>query len=282
MQPPCVFDYDDYRHFLEDWFEHRKATNPRFSHRAFARKVGSSDPSVLRNIISGRRPLSTARIDSFCAALTLDPDQEAYFRALVDLAHAPHDDVRRHAGARLAELRRQWSGPNVAGERLGYLSRWYFPAIVELSRVPGFRAHPAWVSARLSPSITEATAADALQRLTDWGYLARTPDGWHPSEPHRHTDVEVDGRANMGQHHDLREISGAWLERVGEGDRAAQDATAFLTMTVAIPSERMSELRQELFRLTFEMAELAEGLDGDPDRVIQLQVQAFPLTKLLS
>ena len=39
MSLPDLYAYLDYRKYLEDWFDARKAANPRFSHRMFARRA---------------------------------------------------------------------------------------------------------------------------------------------------------------------------------------------------------------------------------------------------
>ena len=51
MSSPDIFDYADHVRFLEDWYQARKDANPRFSHRALARKLHSSDPSAFLNVL---------------------------------------------------------------------------------------------------------------------------------------------------------------------------------------------------------------------------------------
>ena len=58
-----LFDYDDYRRFLEDYFEEQKSLKPVFSHRFFAAKAGFSSSSYCLNVIRGRFNLSIKSID---------------------------------------------------------------------------------------------------------------------------------------------------------------------------------------------------------------------------
>src|SRR5690349_8932600 len=53
-----VFDYGNFREYLVDWFEAAQRLDSRVSHRWFAQRLGSSNPSVLHNVISGRRSLT--------------------------------------------------------------------------------------------------------------------------------------------------------------------------------------------------------------------------------
>lgn len=279
MEAPDVFAYDDHRHFLEDWFHYQKANRKGFSHRWLARRVASTDPSVLANVISGRRPLTAARVPDFARALELEGPALEYFAALVARDGASHPEVRQRAEARVRDLRRRHEGPNVPKERYGFFSRWYYAAIVEMSHTAAFRAEAGWVAGNLEPELEEDEAAEALEQLKDWGFLVETPSGWVSSEEHHHTDTEVKGLGNMGQHLDLHEIAGGHLLKLSGGDLPTWESTTFLTTTVAIPSGRTTELRERLFQLLFECAELAEGLEGEKDRVVQISLQAFPLSK---
>lgn len=118
-----IYDHIDLRHYLDAWFRSRKASNPRYSHRAFALKLKSRDPSVLLNIIRGRRRLPFERIDAFVLVLGLDLQRAEYFRGLVRLAYAPDEAGRREARATLERLRGAARGASAgAPEALAHAS----------------------------------------------------------------------------------------------------------------------------------------------------------------
>lgn len=46
-----LFSYDDYRKFLQDYFEEQKSQSTAFSHRFFAAKAGFKTSSYCLNVI---------------------------------------------------------------------------------------------------------------------------------------------------------------------------------------------------------------------------------------
>ena len=58
MTWPDVHNYLDYRIFLSDWLQWKKEASPRFSHRGFVRRVGQKSPSLLVDIVAGRRSMT--------------------------------------------------------------------------------------------------------------------------------------------------------------------------------------------------------------------------------
>lgn len=66
-----IFDYSDYRQYLADCYLNKKASNPSYSHRVFAKQAGLSSPSHLLMIIKGTRNLSLKTIPKFAEGLKL-------------------------------------------------------------------------------------------------------------------------------------------------------------------------------------------------------------------
>ena len=112
MDTPDIYAYLDYRAFLSTWFDARKAQNPRFSHRLFARLAGQKSPSLLLQVIQRKRNLSEVTAPEFARAMKLDPDETSFFFALV----APEHSAGLHLKA-LARISRIFKS-SVLRERL--------------------------------------------------------------------------------------------------------------------------------------------------------------------
>ena len=147
---PDIFEYLDYRAFLRDWFEARKAANPRYSHRLFARLAKQKSPSLLLHVMEGRRNLTAATRESFLLALKLDEGGARFFRDLVDLDQATTDSDKEAAWTRIRATRRFRESRRIEGAAYDCLSHWYYAAIHELANCPGFHGEPAWVARRRS------------------------------------------------------------------------------------------------------------------------------------
>ena len=65
---PNIFNYQDYRKFLGDYYEEKKASNSAFSYQNFSRKAGFASKSFVFNVINGRKNLSRASVVKMCQA----------------------------------------------------------------------------------------------------------------------------------------------------------------------------------------------------------------------
>ena len=79
--PPHLQNYLDYKDFLRDWFDWKKEVSPRFSHRAFARRMGQSSPSIGVDLVAGRRRITPALQEPLCKALKLKAEERRYLPA---------------------------------------------------------------------------------------------------------------------------------------------------------------------------------------------------------
>jgi uncharacterized protein (TIGR02147 family) len=75
----------DYREFLALCFEALKAKNKGMSYSLLARRAGFSARSYTREIMTGKKPVTTKSFDALASALTLSKDAAAYLRLLLAL-----------------------------------------------------------------------------------------------------------------------------------------------------------------------------------------------------
>jgi len=88
-----IFEYDDYRAYLRDLYEHLKKTGTHFSYRSFSSKAGFRSPNILKLVIDGKRNLSPQSVQKFARALNLKKDEAEFFRILVNLNQAGSVDA---------------------------------------------------------------------------------------------------------------------------------------------------------------------------------------------
>jgi uncharacterized protein (TIGR02147 family) len=274
---PNVFDHADHRTFLQTWFQAKKDVNPSFSHRAFARRLGSTNPSLLVNILSGRRRISPDQLEAFVRVVGLEGPAAEYFRLLVRFGQAEDADERHRAWAAITELRSRLQAPEIDSSRFLYLSDRLYPAVLELSRCVGFRADPAWIAARLTPPVPTERAAEALALLERLGFLVREGDRLVPAEPVVRTSANVARLGSFGYHRQTNELVGELLDRVWDPEAGIADETAFLGLTLAVPQERLADLRRLLWEAQLQIAHQCEAWDA-PDRVVQVTIQMYPVS----
>lgn len=276
---PDLYSYLGYRDYLRDWFAARKAADKRYSHRLFARRAGVSSPSLLKEVIAGRRNLTAATLAGFLNALNLSEDDAAFFQALVQLDQAATDEERNAAWEQVASSRRFRSARPIEGATVRYLSNWYCPAIRELALCGTFQNDPDWVRQQLQPRITRAEARQALETLFALGLLEEDDQGKvRAVDVSLATPHEVAGLAAHNYHHQM--LQQAW----DSIERADPDERHLLGVTVAIPEALVPLLKRELDAFQERLLHLCDdaiaGEEAQPaERVFQLQLGLFPLTR---
>jgi uncharacterized protein (TIGR02147 family) len=76
--------YDDFKIYLNDFYEDQKKRFPHFSYRYFGGKAGLKSPSHFMEIIRGKRKLTSKMLDSFIKGLGLTESDARYFTTLVN------------------------------------------------------------------------------------------------------------------------------------------------------------------------------------------------------
>ena len=268
---PDITRYLDYRAYLRDWYEARKAANPRFSHRAFVRRTGQKSPSLLADVIHRRRNLTPQLVGAFARAMKLPAADARLFALLVRLDQEKDNDARNAVWQELAATRRFREARQLEGESFRYLSEWWYPAIRELAAREDFEADPAWIARRLRPRITEAQARQALEALFDLGMLVEQDGEVRQAEGAVVTPREVLGIAVDNYHRGM-------LGLAREGIRGFKAAERhYIGVTAGIPESLMPELKAELNAFAERLLELCDGAE-QTERVVQLELALFPLS----
>ena len=271
--PPDLFAYLDHRLFLRDWFDWKKSTNARFSHRMFARLAGQRSPSLLMHVIRGERSLTKATCAAFSRAMSLDREERAFFALLVAFDRADNNAERNLIWERLSASRRFVAAWSIAGSSFRYLSRWYYPAIRELVACPGFVADPAWIAASLRPKITPAQASEALDLMLELGLLAKDEAGHITlTEATVVTPHQVHGLAVHNYHQGMISRGSESIERFPSQERHLS------ALTVSIPASLVEQLKDEIDAFQERILDLCEREGAAADRVYQFNMQLFPLS----
>ncbi len=273
---PDIFGYLSYREFLGDWFAAQKAADRRYSHRLFARRANVRSPSLLGEVISGRRNLTPATAEGFCRAMRLSHDQARFFDDLVRFDQAAPTELKNQAWQRIAASRRFRNARPVDEGMMRYLSNWHYPAVRELAWRADFQADPAWIAAELQPQITVAQARDALDTLVELGMLQQREvhgvERLAPAEVSLATAHQLAPLAAVNYHHGMLDRAKDALDQVPGAQRH------LCAVTVAIPEDLVPVLKAELDAFQERMLHLCDEQIDRAERVYQLNLQLFPLS----
>lgn len=270
---PDLYRYLSYRDWLRDWYAAQKEADSRFSHRLFARRASVRSPSLLNEVIVGKRNLTSRTLEGFCRACRLTHAEAGFFADLVAFDQADTDAERNEAWERIAARRRFQEARPVEGAMVTYLSTWYLPAIRELALRPDFRADPRWVSERLRPKITVAEAKKALATLETLGMLRISEDGTaEPVDVSVSTPNEVSGLAAHNYHRQMLQRAIDGIEGFDPSERH------IVAATVAIPVDLLDRLKEEIGNAAQRLMHLCDEASDRAERVYQLHMALVPLS----
>jgi uncharacterized protein (TIGR02147 family) len=283
-----IFDYSDYRLFLRDWLQTQKADGHPITYQALGEAAGFASKGFLTQILQGKTKLPERMIGAFAKALDLRKKERDYFDLLVRFNQAKR-------ASRSAELHKRIQEEFHAGvkapalKRFEYCRKWYCSAIRSLLGYYAFSGDFADLAKQLEPPITAAQAKRAVNLLMELGLIQRKEDGFYHLADRHLTSGEV---IHLTSGETIHLISGEAIashaviqfqrETMDLAKEALEtfptDARSGSTLTLGLSEAGYRALEEKLQVLRREMAEIAR-FDKRIDRVIQVNLHAFPLTR---
>jgi uncharacterized protein (TIGR02147 family) len=170
------FEYLNYRKLLKDLYDDRKASNPNFSYRFIAQKVGFTSAGFFTNIIQGKRNISPEFIFKFAEVFKLKKSETEYFELLVNFDQAKDHSRKRFYFEKILGHKKSRIKITDA-QQYEFYSTWYYTAIRELIDIFPFKGDFEDLARRVSPPIKPAEAKKAVELLEQIGFIRKNSDG---------------------------------------------------------------------------------------------------------
>ncbi len=244
----------DYREWIGREYSARKARNPRYSIRAFARLLGVSKTS-LAAVLAGKRHLSER------AALRV-AEKLGFSKKRVD------EMVSRIRGDGPERFDSQFLP--VEDDVFRLIADWHHYAILSLAETAEASSEPAWVAARLGLRVPVARAA--LKRLYRMNLLDPAC-GTRLIRSTRGLSTSIDVPSAALRRHHAQNLSRA-KKSLLEDPVTARDVGS---ITMAIDPAKLPEAKRRLREVRRELAAFLET--GVRSEVYTLAVQLFPNTR---
>ncbi|MDD9933225.1 MAG: TIGR02147 family protein [Myxococcales bacterium] len=275
-QRPNVFEHRDYRGYLRAFYGHRKRAEYGFSLRAFSRQAGLRSSNYLKLVMDGDRNLSPEMAARFAQTCGLRGEAADYFCELVSFNQARSAAERDRAYARIKRFRGYRKVYKLDKAQEAYHSRWYIPAVRELVAARGFREDPRWIARTLRPTISPGEAKHALDVLLELALLERGSDGRL-----RQCAPLVETPEGPLSHH-LVTFHRAMMQRAAEARGAVpRERREIASLPLCLSDAQAAALKLELERFREELLQRYQS-GGDACRVVQLNLQMFPLSDAVS
>lgn len=247
---PIVYNYNNYRNFLSDWFQYQKKQQTNFSGARFAKAAGYSSSPLLGMVIRGDRNLSSQFIRAFIRGLSLAENEGRYFETLVLLNQSDTQQDKDYYRHKLEQLT---ADPNInrafhkLGESSEFVQSWSFPIIRELiDKVPAAHSRSIpnaahWLFFQLYGTVSISQIEQNILRLIQTGLIReREKGGWTSANGKVVLDPKTKNR-------DAQLFHRAFLSTLAQlATHIPQNAREFGFITLSVSSEEFDEIREEV------------------------------------
>ncbi len=266
-----VKEYLDYRDFLRDYYIETKKTKPFYSLRYIGCKIGV-DPSHLVKIFHRKRHIGNSLIEVFIKHCGLSGSDADYFANLVRFNKSKSD---REGGIYFEKMLalKGVGARKLEKSQYEFYTKWYHSAILTLLDFYPFTDNYAELAAKLSPPITEARARRSIALLDRLGLIRKNPDGrWELT----HKVITTGEHCRSIAVHAFQE---ATMRLAVEAlHRHPAEKRNISTVTVTIAENKLDRINELIARFRENLLKIAYE-ETNPDKVYQLNIQFFPLTK---
>jgi uncharacterized protein (TIGR02147 family) len=276
MKP--VTTYTDFRTYLSDWIKDRKSQGLPGSNRWFAMKMGINSTSWLTMVLKGSKGLSKVTANRISEILRHSPIELRYFETLVSFNQARSLDERNKYYGELVSLQKLKDVLTVKPSQYDFYSTWYHSVVRSLvgmfSIKAGVDAHEQ-LAAMVSPPITPAQARKSIELLEKLGFICINTQGFYELS---------DGAITSGENTKSLGIANFQKETMRLAQEALDRYTTseryFGTVTIGVGYSAFDKIKELLIDTSNKIAEIANA-DAEGQRVYQINLQAYPLSKVI-
>ena len=270
-----IYDYSDYRKFLQEFHELEKSLDPTFSYRIFAAAI-DIDASLLVKILQGKRHVSAKNIEAFVQFFHFKEGKAEYFREMVAYGKAKNDEqVRKHFET--LQKMRPSSCRELDEARYRYFQQWFYPMIRSALDVFDYRGpeHAAALGDCCIPKISASQVENAVDALSQLGLAHKRKDGRIvPTDAHLKTKEHWLSASISDYQKSIAELA---HRSIAETPKEERDIS---TLTMALDSTQIQRIRDIIAEARKSIVNVANSMPSQIcDSVYQLNFQLFPMMK---
>jgi uncharacterized protein (TIGR02147 family) len=269
-----VFKYNNYRHYIRDYYLEKKRTTGYFTYRYFAQRAGFASPVFIKVVIAGKANLSNKSIEKLCQAMDLPLADCEYFKNLVWFNQAKTAEKKHQFLEKLRDLNQQYSAEVLETDKYDFYSKWYYSVLREI--VPNCDLYDdfAALGALLTPALKKRETKKAVKLLEQLQLLQKQADGsYKQARKLISTGSEVESLAVRDLHLQMANLAEEAIENIPKKERDISGLTMGMSRnTYKRIIEELKNFRERIIRI------IAEDEDT-VDQVYRLNLQFFPLSK---
>ncbi len=269
---PNIFNYIDYREYLEDFYIEQKSSNKAFSYQYFANKTGFKSKSFIKLVIDGKKNLTEDSVKKLNTVLNLNEKAFSYFGHLVAFNQSTSVQQRNYYFEKLIQYNKRSSARIIMNQQYEFYSKWYYNAIRELVAKVDFHEDYELLGKLLKPAISEKKARDAVKLLLKLGLIQKKEDRYVQSDSLITTGDEVRSLAITNFHLENLALASTAIETVPSSGRDISCIVAGLS------DEGFDLVKEEIRNFRKRLLQIASHQEAS-NRVYHINFQFIPVSE---
>lgn len=264
--------YTDYRRFLADYYRERKKDSAAFSYRYFCMKSGIKSPIFYKEVVEGRRNLTSSTIPAFIKGLGLTSSDGKFFTALVNYNQSKNAEEKKRHFEQMRNLRKKVKQQAVPTDLYEYYSCWYNPVIRELAVTVKWDGDFGKLARMLIPRIKASQAQSSVEFLLEKGFLKVDKKGsYRQAYPAITSGSEVTSLGVRNFNETMSRFAAKAIHIVPPVQRDIR------TVTMGISQNGFKLIKEEIREFLDRVIHIVND-DNESDRVYNFGIQLFPLS----
>jgi uncharacterized protein (TIGR02147 family) len=267
-----IYQYTDYRKYLRDYYEAKRATKKEFTHRHIAQAVGFKSTGTFAQILQGKTNISPQTVAQFVQFLGLKKDEADYFELMANFSQSKsHVEKKRYFERLIAFPKSKLK--QIDSTQYAFYEKWYYSVIREVLAFHPFKDDYRELARLLEPPIATAEAQKAIKLLDELKLIRRNEAGIYE---------KADAVITSGYDTRSLAVNQFIIETLDLAkvalDKLPRDERSLSALTLSLPEDGYAMVEEKITAFRRELLELAQSCT-DPKRVIQVNFQLFPVTR---
>lgn len=269
---PNIFNYIDYREFLEDFYNEQKVINKAFSYQYFANKAGFKSKSFIKLVIDGKKNLTTDSIEKLNNVLKLTEKPFSYFNDIVSFNQAKSVQERNFYFEKITQYNKRSSARTVLLQQYEIYSKWYYNAVRELVVTIDFKDDFERLGKMLKPAISARKARDAVKVLERLGFIEKRDGRYSQCDPLITTGDEVRSLAVSNFHIQNLALAMSSIDTVASSERDIS------CLVLGLSDKGFTLVKDEIKKFRKKLLDIAAN-EKKVNRVYHINFQALPVSE---
>jgi len=270
-----LFEYFDFRDYLSALLKTWKEDDPKLTHRKLCAYFGFKSPNFFLLITQKKRKISISTAKMMSKKLGHTRKQSEYFLLLVKSTLSPSLNEREEISKRILSLQRQSEQQNLEPRLYELYEHWYQVVLREVLTLPQLLHTPENLSKFFDETVSAHQVQKSLEKLTSLDLIEKKSSRWIPKETHLKTGDYFSNTFIILFHQKMLDLAKRSLSEHSGTQRY------FSTLTLPVSAQSEKKMRELIDDFKTKALEISESSAEENDRVMQLNLQLFPLTQVI-